>query len=484
MSSDGKHLSILVLTKNYFVDSLRSFGHKVITVGFNKGNFELHPDDVKKHTRPGSKSSLLAPFDFFSPPAVDIREILDNLPSGFNPDVIVYHDDSNPFLYVSGLEELSIPLVFFSVDIHLHSERHRIYSGLFDRTLIAQKDFVDSVKDYCPNSFWFPLWCRIDAEPASDRDIPVVFRGSIDPRVNPKRAEFLRALADLTPIDTAAGSFCDVFKRAKIVVNQAIQGDVNFRVFEAMMCGAMLLTPRIENGQHDLFQPGVHLAEYTDNDAQDAAAKIAYFLNHDEERQKIARAGRELVIKHHSECVRARQFEEHLYSAAAGGRPKRHSAALFHYVRRAKLESWVIRKPEKAQTALRKACENALKCVLKKEALDGQFLTDLLSCKCLLIASSYNEDALSLMRSIWQHTHPNMLYLSLYAGTLLQLGRRSEAQALAASTFDRPLEFLKMCEEKLTRMEEKVLDHMHQEMRAVEIDAAGLEQELEAVRRN
>jgi len=48
--------------------------------------------------------------------------------------------------------------------------------------------------------------------------------------------------------------------RCKIVLNLPLADDLNFRTFEAMSCGALLLTPKIANGQEVLFREGVHYA--------------------------------------------------------------------------------------------------------------------------------------------------------------------------------------------------------------------------------
>jgi spore maturation protein CgeB len=69
------------------------------------------------------------------------------------------------------------------------------------------------------------------------------------------------------------------------------------RVFEALACGAFVLCDR----QRDvlaLFRDGEHLASFSDVD--DLAAKVRYYLEHPEERQAIARKGREEVLAHHT----------------------------------------------------------------------------------------------------------------------------------------------------------------------------------------
>jgi spore maturation protein CgeB len=51
--------------------------------------------------------------------------------------------------------------------------------------------------------------------------------------------------------------------RATIVMNVRLGDDLNFRFFEALSCGALLLTRRQKDGHEILFKEGVHFAAFT-----------------------------------------------------------------------------------------------------------------------------------------------------------------------------------------------------------------------------
>ncbi len=77
------------------------------------------------------------------------------------------------------------------------------------------------------------------------------------------------------------------------------------RVFEAMACGAFVLTDR----QLDvlaLFRDGEHLVSFTDG--YDLDRKIAYYLDHGEERRRIAAAGHDEVLRNHTYPHRVRRL--------------------------------------------------------------------------------------------------------------------------------------------------------------------------------
>ncbi len=65
---------------------------------------------------------------------------------------------------------------------------------------------------------------------------------------------------------------------------------VKGRVFEAISCGALLLESK-NACTPAYFTPGLHYAEFSG--MEDLVEKIRYFLDHEEERERIARAGLE-----------------------------------------------------------------------------------------------------------------------------------------------------------------------------------------------
>ena len=73
--------------------------------------------------------------------------------------------------------------------------------------------------------------------------------------------------------------------------------DVNMRVFEAISIGRLLLSDKVE-GQDNLLKDGEHYVSYTD--WPDLDKKISYYLNHEKERNKIAKAGSAFVSACHT----------------------------------------------------------------------------------------------------------------------------------------------------------------------------------------
>jgi spore maturation protein CgeB len=77
------------------------------------------------------------------------------------------------------------------------------------------------------------------------------------------------------------------------------------RLYEATGVGSMLLTDAKSN-LHELFEPDAEVVTYCD--ADELAGRIEYFLDHDEERRAIARAGQERTLRDHTYAKRMEEL--------------------------------------------------------------------------------------------------------------------------------------------------------------------------------
>ena len=87
-----------------------------------------------------------------------------------------------------------------------------------------------------------------------------------------------------------------IYSRSKInlnITNEQLITSLPVRVFDVLACGGFLLTDAQQDAS-ELFRPGEELAIY--NDEQDLAAMVRYFLEHEDERNRIRQAGRAKVL--------------------------------------------------------------------------------------------------------------------------------------------------------------------------------------------
>lgn len=101
----------------------------------------------------------------------------------------------------------------------------------------------------------------------------------------------------------------ELYASTKVVVGDSQPSPLYWsnRVYETLGRGGFLLHPRTE-GLDQEFEDGKHLVLYDREDLADLHDKIDYYLTHDEEREKIRRAGFEFVKAHHTYKDRCREL--------------------------------------------------------------------------------------------------------------------------------------------------------------------------------
>lgn len=289
-------LRILCIGGRAFTGALRSLGHAVL-------GLDYAPDaEIRRET----------PFTI-----AQLHEWL--AAESFAPDALLYCDNGNLPLLLDP-QNAPYPTVFYSIDTYCNPW-HVPYAQGFDHTLVAQKDHVRLFTDDGVSTRWFPLFSARNF-PDTDfakRDIPVAFVGTLGHKNNPARLPFLRAFRARHPLVMVSGDYGPVFTRSRIALNQTAFGELNFRCFEAMACGAALLMETCDNGLEELFTPGESiLPTYTRGNAAQAAAIAASYLAKPAVLADIARAGQALARSRHSRQARAAELVELLAGMRQG----------------------------------------------------------------------------------------------------------------------------------------------------------------------
>lgn len=278
-------MKILHLGNAYFLESFRQLGHDVKWVG-------RHSDADLVLTRP----------------LVDATQVLAQLPPRWNPDLIVLGDESTQ-PQVLGLDKLSVPLVWYAIDSHIHANWHMYYAAAFDVIFVAQKDWTPAytIDTSRQSVSWMPLFCHRsgDRNLGVHRDIPLSFIGTLDASRNPDRVDLIRRIESRYPIVVQSGPYLETFNRSMMVLNQCVANDVNFRIFQAMACGALLVTERAGNGLAELFQDRTHCVWYEKGNVDHLLEIVEYYRAHQAEREAIARQGYEAVMSAHTSIHRA-----------------------------------------------------------------------------------------------------------------------------------------------------------------------------------
>jgi hypothetical protein len=107
----------------------------------------------------------------------------------------------------------------------------------------------------------------------------------------------LAGSASVTGRRTAQVQYVETMLKSKIVVvSQRDSWEDHYRLFEALVSGAMVMTDRMLSLPSGL-ENGTSVVEYTSGD--DLKSKLLYYLQHEEERIDIAREGRLVAMTRH-----------------------------------------------------------------------------------------------------------------------------------------------------------------------------------------
>lgn len=191
------------------------------------------------------------------------------------------------------------PCAWWAIDTHLNLDWCKHKAEDFDFVFAAQRDGAKQLRQAgTANCEWLPLACdpEIHAKQEIAKRFDVCFVGNLFPG---PRTELVSCLQKEFPNSFVGRCFFEemarTYSESKIVFNRSILNDINMRVFEALAAGSLLLTNDLtDNGQAVLFQDGVHLATYRDQ--EEMLDKVRYYLTHAHARERIAAAGRAAVL--------------------------------------------------------------------------------------------------------------------------------------------------------------------------------------------
>lgn len=215
---------------------------------------------------------------------------------------ILWHLDEPPdlFLYVEplglipeGIENAPFPTACIISDFHNQLKPRQILAHFFDHVFVYHRNYLEVVSEHPrDNVHWWPYSCDLEVfyPFPVERDLDVAFIGQLN---NEVRRCITAEIAQRWRLNEQRyyrqEEIPSTYSRAKIVINLPLKDDLNFRVFEAMSCGALLLTRRVANGQELLFEEGVHFATFETK--EELFDKIDYYISHEDERATIAAAG-------------------------------------------------------------------------------------------------------------------------------------------------------------------------------------------------
>ncbi len=179
----------------------------------------------------------------------------------------------------------------------------------FDKVFVAQKDITDPFKKMYFDANWLLAGCDVSVHKKEkvEKKYDWCFVGNML-QGDQERVDLIKILKRKFPncfVGKAYfGDMAKIYSQSKVIFNNSHRGDVNMRIFEAMAAGGLLLTNKIP-ALADVFS---NIATF---DGQDnVISAMTYWLEHDKEREKLAKENYEDVIKNHTYKNRMKKIIE------------------------------------------------------------------------------------------------------------------------------------------------------------------------------
>ncbi len=182
---------------------------------------------------------------------------------GFTPDLVVQCEVLSCRTVVTGLDGMDCPLIYWAVDPHLNAHWQSAYARLFDMTCVTQRKIIpDTRRQGAQDVRWLPWFGRkIDID-SGKREFDLAFVGRVTEQRPARKwmVEYLERkwgnfnLAIRDGLDF--GGMMELYRTSRIIPNESILGEVNFRLFEAASCGCLVLGQALGDEQEELFKPG------------------------------------------------------------------------------------------------------------------------------------------------------------------------------------------------------------------------------------
>lgn len=240
--------------------------------------------------------------DVILPPSADFRTILNALPAGWTPDLMLWwRPEYTPIPF--GLEHAPFPVAMLTSDWYLTWNATRSAADWADVVVTGTRGEAVFRAAGVDRVVALPM---LGFEPGIDgahrqdrRDIDVLCAGNPRWSIHPEREHVVGALFDLPPtVDFRHPPYTDrveynrLLGRTKIFVNQTVVGEINMKCYEVPAAGACLFVERSNLDVQDYLVDGESVVLF---DRDDLVEKVLHYLAHDDEREAIARAGQEAM---------------------------------------------------------------------------------------------------------------------------------------------------------------------------------------------
>lgn len=238
----------------------------------------------------------------FTPGVIYLPSILQM--HDFKPDLVIQYERLSARTFMGGMEKMPCPTVFVSVDSHLNMFWHKYYAKLFDMVLtphvslfnnLPKDERLPQVRRFGPGGYR-QLFKKFEV-----RQHDISFAGVLTEH-RPARAAMVQLLTEKTDLYSPTkllphGGMLELFSDTRMIPNESIAREVNFRLFEAASCGCLVLSQNLGEDQNAHFEPGVEFETY--DNALELLDKVQFYKKNQAVAADIGRAAWERVQSEH-----------------------------------------------------------------------------------------------------------------------------------------------------------------------------------------
>ena len=235
----------------------------------------------------------------FDPIKESANSVLNRIRNEWSPDLLLCW---TPEIYPPpmGIEDIDLPTAALVSDWHLNYPVFENNLGRFD-VVLCDKPGVHVLSSPEINAHHVtPLYSQISTlhHPIPlQRDIDLLYLGSLNPAAHPKRAKLLHRISQLSDeyrVGIASGivqeAYAHLLNRARIVFNHSVRGELNLRVFETLACGAVPFLEEDNEEARAWFTDGKDVVFYNEATLEE---KIRGLLSDPPRWMQIAHQGQE-----------------------------------------------------------------------------------------------------------------------------------------------------------------------------------------------
>ncbi|QLA15467.1 glycosyltransferase [Desulfolutivibrio sulfoxidireducens] len=228
----------------------------------------------------------------------------------FVPDILLHTEQLGRRVILRGVENLPCQTALWSVDTHVNAHWQVRYGELFDAVFTTQRDMAPLFsRNGAPAAFWLP-WFGVKRPfaPFARRGLDVGFVGRLGPG-RPVRGHFVELLrsrcAARIESELPAQRMLELYADTRLAPNEALWGEINFRLFETVSAGCLCLTPAARE-LGELFDVGREVEIY--ESGYDLVEKLRFYQARPRQAESLALAGHAALAARHLAGHRAEAF--------------------------------------------------------------------------------------------------------------------------------------------------------------------------------